>query len=442
MLERQRILPPRDHRPKARGEIRKRLLLVSAVFPFPGTSGQQERVRNKLIAFRREFHVTFLGRAQPEEHHEIRRRLLEHCDDVVLLPSRYRGDQPLRRAIYRVLGELYAWAKGLKFSNFLVDRLEFTPARIAGALADRVFDVAVFEYWHAQRARHYLQQRGLPCVLDMHDILWKSRDRQLAAGPLPRWLRSRQVAAYRRREEASWPRFDALITINSDEHTFVRERLPAGFPLLYAPMGVNMDIWAFGPCLAKPPRVAYFGGLASPHNQRDALYCHEEILPRVREEMPEVELWLVGSDPPASLSALAETDRRLRVTGFVDDVQKLLRTMTLVLCPWTGTYGFRSRLVQVMALGVPVIASPDAVAGMDLTSGDGIFLAEGAGAMAEAALALLRDPELARQQADSARRVVESRYSFEATYGRLASELATWTAGADSSQEPIRGPEV
>ncbi len=419
---------PTIQAPNAQKENRKRLLLVSAVFPFPGTSGQQERVRNKLAAFRREFHVTFLGFGHPDEHREIRERLLEHCDDAVLIPSRYRHDHPLRRGIYRVLGTLYAWAKGLKFSNFLVDRLELTPGRLTTALENRAFDLAVFEYWHALRARDYLRRCGLPCVLDMHDVLWRSRARQLAAGSLPGWLRERQIAAYRRREEASWSRFDALITINSDEHALVRERLPDAFPLFYAPMGVDMKVWAFGPKPAEPPRVAYFGGLGSPHNQRDALHCHDAILPRIREALPEVELWLVGANPPKSLRALARADPRVKVTGFVEDVSSLLQTMTLVLCPWTGRYGFRSRVVQVMALGVPVIASPDAVAGMEMPSGEGIFLAEEPGEMAAVALALLRDPDLARRNAGSARQLVESLYSFEATYGRLASELAAWAA--------------
>ena len=146
-------------------------------------------------------------------------------------------------------------------------------------------------------------------------------------------------------------------------------------------------------------------------------------MPLVWHRIPEAELWLVGSEPPASLLGLQDTDQRVHVTGYVEQIQDLLSTMSLILCPWTGTYGFRSRLVEVMALGVPVIASPDAVYGMDMRDGAGIFLRDSDSDMAEVGLELLEHPAYAKAQSRLARQQVEQKYSFEATYGRLAQEL-------------------
>jgi glycosyltransferase involved in cell wall biosynthesis len=146
-------------------------------------------------------------------------------------------------------------------------------------------------------------------------------------------------------------------------------------------------------------------------------------MPLVWKEMAEVEFWIVGSNPPSDLRALSNHDRRVMVTGFVPQVQDVLKTMTTVLCPWRGTYGFRSRLVEVMALGVPVIASPDAVHGMDMTEGEGIFLRERPAEMALVALQILRDPALAQQQSHRARRQIEQRYGYQTTYQRLAHEI-------------------
>lgn len=406
---------------------RPRLLLVSGVLPFPGEAGQQQRVRNKILGFRERFAVSFLTAVPRAEVGETRERLLELCDEALVLESRY-WRTPLSRLVHRLAAALYAAATGLKASNYVAGRLELSPSRVVRAVGGRELDVAVFEYWHAHRGAAALRRLGIPCVLDMHDLLWRSFRRQLAARRLPAWWRELRVRRYRAREEAAWRSFDALITINTEEHAYVRRALPKRFPLFYAPMGADLETWSFGPRPATPPRVAYYGGLATPHNQSDARRCFEEILPLVWRTRPDVELWLVGSRPPASLTALAEKDPRVRVTGFVDDAAAVLRTMTLVLCPWTGTYGFRSRLVEVMALGVPVVATPDAVSGMDLEPGRGIFLETSAEAMARAALRLLDRPELAREQSRRAREAVEASYSFGATYGRLTLELATWLA--------------
>jgi glycosyltransferase involved in cell wall biosynthesis len=147
-------------------------------------------------------------------------------------------------------------------------------------------------------------------------------------------------------------------------------------------------------------------------------------MPEIWRTFPDAELWLVGSNPPESLRALAVEDSRIKVTGFVESVQQILRTMSVVICPWSGTYGFRSRLVEVMALGVPVVASADAAYGMDLSSGKGIFLCEDIEELVSRTLDLLREPGLAVEQSRLARQQVEDLFSLDNTYIRLMRELS------------------
>jgi len=79
-----------------------------------------------------------------------------------------------------------------------------------------------------------------------------------------------------------------------------------------------------------------------------------------------------------------------------------------------------------MALGVPVLATPDAVDGMELESGRGLLLAESGEIMAARALELLSDGVRLAQQSHSARSEMERLYSLENTYGRLISDLREW----------------
>ncbi|MGF1505107.1 MAG: hypothetical protein ACFB51_08270 [Anaerolineae bacterium] len=73
---------------------------------------------------------------------------------------------------------------------------------------------------------------------------------------------------------------------------------------------------------------------------------------------------------------------------------------------------------------MPVVASPDAVYGMGMHAGRGIFLPEDDAGMAQAALDLLRDPDFARAQSQAARAQVVDSFSYEATYIKLARDLA------------------
>jgi glycosyltransferase involved in cell wall biosynthesis len=79
-----------------------------------------------------------------------------------------------------------------------------------------------------------------------------------------------------------------------------------------------------------------------------------------------------------------------------------------------------------MALGVPVIATPDAVDGMELESGLGLLLVDSDEKLASTAVELLSAPERLSEQSRLARREMERLYSLENTYGRLMIELRDW----------------
>lgn len=400
-----------------------RMVVVSAIMPYPGHSGQQQRVAYKLRAFQDKFDVTFLTFTPPAKVQETGRRLAEHCDAAIVLPSRYWESQP-RRLYYRAMGSLQMLHRSLKFSNYLVGCLELSAERISHALGKAHFDIALYEYWHAAESTNVFRNAGIPCVLDMHDLLWKSYERQLAAKAwLPGWWQERAVSMYRNTEEMAWTKFDALITINALEHEYVRDRV-TDMPLFYAPMGIDLKLWPYSWKPSTPPRIAYYGGLSSQHNQRDALRCLREILPAIWTERPEVEFWIVGSNPPDEIRALAQKDQRVQVTGFVEEVQHVLSTMSIVLCPWKGRYGFRSRLIEVMALGVPVAATADAVYGMDLKQGKGLFLASSDEDFSHIVLSLLNNELTAREQSLLASAQVHELYGYDRTYGRLASQIA------------------
>lgn len=402
-----------------------RLLIISAVLPFPRRAGQQQRVFYKLKALRELFHLTFLTVTHPGQVAEVQEELRTFCDEAIVLPSRYQRSI-WTRALFRLRGMVYIGRTGLKFSNYVLGQLEFSPTRLERILASAHHDGALFEYWHAHGSIPVLHAQGIPCILDMHDILWQSYAQQLSRRMLPDRWRRWAVERYRGAEEQAWRQFDALIAINKEEARYARAVVGKQKPIFYAPMGTDLSAWPYSWQPVHPPRFAYYGGLGSPHNQQAALRCYEQIMPHIWQKHPEAELWLVGSDPPASLLRLPREDRRVVVTGYVEHVQNVLRTMTAVLCPWTGTYGFRSRLIEVMALGVPVVATPDAVYGMDMQTGQGLFLDSTDEGMAQACLRLLEHADLAREQSILARRQVEDNFSYEATYGRLAHDLAAF----------------
>jgi glycosyltransferase involved in cell wall biosynthesis len=398
-----------------------RLLVISGVLPYPKTAGQQVRVYNTLVALHPLFDITFLTVCQPGEAARIQREMELLVDRVIALPSitqRHIG----ARVWHKLAGKIYGLVTGLKPSNYVLGHVELSATRVA-ARCGGPYDVILHEYWHTHESTKAFRRTGVPCVLDMHDVLWQAYDSELA-NLVPAWaglLRKRRVRAYRRREEAAWAEFAALIAISPGEAAYVKTVVP-GKPVVVAPMGIDLSKWPYRWSPAAPGRVAFYGGLDGLLNRQSAFRCARQVMPLIWHHVPEAELWILGANPPPEITAL-QVDPRIHVTGFVHDVASALATMRLILCPWQGTYGFRSRLIEVMAVGVPVVATPDAVFGMGLHAGCGLLLAEDDRGLAEQCRILLLSRETAFEHSAGARRQVEERFGFDATYGHLAREL-------------------
>jgi glycosyltransferase involved in cell wall biosynthesis len=398
-----------------------KLLVVSGVLPYPRTAGQQVRVYNTLVALRPMFEITFLTFCSPGEAARARRETAPLVDRLIVLPSitQRRG---AARLWHKLAGAAYSLVTGLKASNYTLGQAELSPARVA-AHCGGPYDLILYEYWHTHATVRLFHQAGVPCVLDMHNVLWQAYDSELAvlSSPWMGLLREWRVDAYRRREESAWAEFDALIAISEGEAAYARSVLP-GKSVLVAPMGIDLAKWSYAWSPTMPPRVAFYGSLGGPLNRRSVFRCVRQIMPLIWRDLPDTEFWIVGANPPAEVAAL-QADPRVHITSYAPNVASVLATMRVVLCPWRGTFGFRSRLIEVMAVGTPVVATPDAVFGMGLEAGQGLLLAKQDGTLAEQCRMLLQDCAMAQQTSMRARAQVEERFGLDATYGHLAREL-------------------
>jgi glycosyltransferase involved in cell wall biosynthesis len=406
-----------------------KLLIVSHVLPFPGKSGQEQRVLQTLRALSPRFHVTFATVAKEPATTESALKAL--VDDAVVLDSAYPA-QYSERLGHKISAGVFATVTGMKTSNYTIGHLELSPERLLPRLQGKKFDCALFEYWHAADVVPGLQAQGVPCVLDMHNVLWQARLAELKGlSRVAPWLQRFHVNRYRRHEENTWARFDGIVAISAGELEYVRSHVPSTTSVFYLPMGINLAAWPFGYRPAIPPRIVYYGGLGNYHNQEGVRRCVGQIMPAVWKSFPEAELWIVGSNPPPEIQSLAR-DPRIHVTGFVEKPQEILATMSVAVCPFLGRFGFRSRIVEVMSVGVPMVATEDAVFGMGLSEKEALLTGETDAELASHVISLLSDAQRAGALSRCARSLVEREYSVEATYGTFGRTLFEWMTMRDA----------
>ena len=402
-----------------------KLLMIAPGVLLPLDMASKVRILNILKAAVEKFDVTFLSRCDRNDifnNDEFLKSI--GVNNTIFLPSRNR-ENIASRYLYGGLSILAKYIVGMPSHLFYSGLINLTSKRVADSLEDKHFDVVLFEYWFSSPSVNYFKKLGIPCVLDMHDILWKklvTSDKfhlyDVSKNNHVKFLDRR----YRKYEEAFWQRFDHLIAINHEEAVYVREKMNSNVSIITAGMGVDLKEWPYCWDPAALPRIVFYGSLSGKENEMAALRCVNQIMPLIWSKAPDAELWLVGANPTGSLLAL-QTNPRIKVTGFVDRVQDVLAKATVMLCPLKGRYGFRSRLIEAMALGVSLVTTSDAVYGMGLEEGKGITVHDSDDATVDAVIALLNSSDMAKEQSLLARKQVEEKFSFEATYGRIVSFL-------------------
>ena len=139
-----------------------------------------------------------------------------------------------------------------------------------------------------------------------------------------------------------------------------------------------------------------------------------EALPIVRAKYPTATFAIVGRNPTPQVQALA-LQPGVIVTGGVPDIRGWLMAADVVVAPLRIARGIQNKVLEAMAMGRPVVASPQAAEGIDAVNGEHFVVAADPQAEAEAVRALLADPQQAELLGKAARARMEQRYDWAAT---------------------------
>ena len=223
----------------------------------------------------------------------------------------------------------------------------------------------------------------------------------------------------------SWllDQFDqVLVTSQNDKNSFLSlsERDGNEFGVEVLPNGVDLGYFTPDEGIIRENRDIVLSGKMSYHaNVTMVMKFMQEIMPHVWEKHAEVQVWIVGKDPPQSLQVLADNPN-VHVTGTVDDIRPYLQMATLSASPITYGAGIQNKVLEAMACATPVIATPQAVSALMVESGKEILVAGDAHSFAEKVNALLENPKRREEIGKAGRKFVERNHDWAVLAARLA----------------------
>ncbi|MGH7551490.1 MAG: glycosyltransferase, partial [Longimicrobiales bacterium] len=271
----------------------------------------------------------------------------------------------------------------------------------------------------------YTYPRGVPAVLTEHEV-------RAAADEMPGEHRGLLFAAVAREENRRWRRHQKRVWSRFDRIQVFSERDAEAIGRLAPNLRGRVRVNPFGidiPPIHDATRqdedgVVFIGGFRHTPNVDAALWLGRQIMPLLRTQHPTVRLTLVGADPPPEVRALASD--HVTVTGRVPAVAPYLDAAAVVVAPVRQGGGVRVKVLQAMAAGKAIVATPLGVSGVaeGTTASQPIAVAGDAETFARETAALLGSKVRRRELGDQARRFVVEHRSWAGYRERLESIYA------------------
>lgn len=397
---------------------RRTLLYLARDFPIPVSSSTRLRTYNWILHLSKRFDITFVAsvrRAPDLSHLEA---LRPYCKRLVVVPRiRRRGMGWLQR-LHAELA--YLW-HGIPPEAWFLQR---GPAgRVVESLRRETrFDAVFAERWTWGARALGL---GRISILDAGAVEAGCRTEMARHDrhPLRRLLRGQLARALRRGEREVLRTANLVLTRNAAERRRVEEARGDGATVVLPP---GLDTSYFKPRrrAIDPSNILFFGSLASPA-QRDALlHLHYDLMPRVRLSMPRAHVTVLAPRLVPELESLLQTDPTISFTGPLDDARPEFWRAAVAAVPLRFGSGSPARIAQLLAMGIPVVASAAAARRLDLASGDGLIIVPEQDDFAQALVQVLLDTSLRDDLSRRGRQTAEARLSMASTYARLSDSLA------------------
>jgi sugar transferase (PEP-CTERM/EpsH1 system associated) len=275
--------------------------------------------------------------------------------------------------------------------------------------------IVVFSSQMAQYAESHGHARRVVDFCDVDSDKWRQYAEKK---PWPMsWLYGREARALLAYERKVAFHADASLFATAPEAQLFRTLAPESEAKIgHFNNGVDTDYFSPERPYANPfaanERALVFTGAMDYWPNVDAVHWFAaDVFPALRERFADLRFYIVGARPTPAVQALAQ-QAGIVVTGTVPDVRPYIAHAAVSVAPLRIARGIQNKVLEAMAMAVPVVVSPQALEGIDATPGSDLLLADGPAAWIENVAHVLERPDPARGRAARAR--VESQYGWAA----------------------------
>ena len=361
------------------------ILFLAHRIPYPPNKGDKIRSWRWLESLTQQHRVhlgAFIDDSRDWQHTAHLEKLCASCYFETVQPAASRL-RALRGALFgRSLTEGIYASSGMR--RFVASTVAAVPLDVAFGFSSGVAPLLVD-----------LVPRGVRKVLDLCDVDSDKWSQFAASEPAPMsWVYSfehRRLAVAERR----WvTQCDSVLVVSRGEKDLL-ERVVGPRSNVFV-VGNGVDSVYFDPALAHSNPytadalpVVFTGAMDYGANVEAVEWFVNEVLPLIRAAEPRAVFAIVGSNPAERVTKLAQRDGVI-VTAAVPDVRPYIQHARCVAVPLRIARGIQNKVLEAMSMSKPIVATPEAVAGLGVLDREIIEVQSDPGAFAQAVVRHLK----------------------------------------------------
>jgi len=379
------------------------ILMLTPYLPYPLHSGGQIRTYNLLKKLSKIHRITLVCLIKEDAETAHLDRLKELCEDVHVF-KRSRHPFTLRN-ILRTAFSTYP---------FLVMRNYVTPVKpfLEHILSEKKYDLIHAETFYMMP---HLPKTRVPTILveqTIESLGYESyaREAHWLLQPLL-WI---DIAKIKRWERHFWELCSHLVVMSEEDKSIVARQLGSAEKIDVVENGVN-TAWFEAKPRNEPEQctVLSVGTFKWLPNKEAVKYLVSKVWPLIKKDFPAAKLWIVGSSPTEDIYALEQSDTQIKVTGDIPDIRDAFASSHVLLAPVFSGKGTRYKILEALASGTPVVATPTAVEGLGVRHGREVLVGETEIELAELTLELLRDKAKRARLAKLGKEFVQNKFDWQ-----------------------------
>lgn len=286
------------------------------------------------------------------------------------------------------------------------------------------FDVVHVDHLHMA---HYLKCfNGTPSIIDEHNVEYKILERcaHVEKSLIKKIVFKDQARKMKVFEAQRVKDFSAYLAVSEDDKNLLDGLGTDPSSGHVVPNGVDTEFFKAPESqrsrVPEEEAVVFTGSMDWFPNDDAAIYFCKDILPHIWKVHSNVKFYIVGKGPSSRLKALARSDRRIVLTGRVDDVRVFVARSKVFVVPLRIGGGTRLKILEAMSMEKAIVSTSIGAEGIHYTQDTDIVLADRPETFAQKVVSLINDSKQCELLGTAGRKLVLEQYDWNIIGRKLA----------------------